>query len=74
MILQSENRFIGNLNSKSGSISPENRGNKKISEYLNEMNHNIENRESKNKMPEIFNKRRSQGISEDQLPIINQQK
>jgi hypothetical protein len=47
------------LNSKSGSISPENRGNKKISEYLNEMNHNIENRESKNKMPEIFNKRRS---------------
>jgi hypothetical protein len=40
-------------------MSPENTGNKKISEYLNEMNHNIENRENKNKMPEIFSKRRS---------------
>lgn len=71
MVLEAESRFINNLNCKSGSLSPENTGNKKISEYLNEMNHNIENRENKIKMPEIFSKRRSQGTNEDQLPIIN---
>ncbi len=44
MISLAESRFINNLNSNSGSLSPENTGNKKISEYLNEMNHNLENR------------------------------
>ena len=44
------------INTKSGSLSPENIGNKKISEYLNEMNHNIENRE-------LINKRKSVGYN-----------
>ena len=42
LISQAESRFINNINN-SGSSSPDT-GNKKISQYLNEMNHNIENR------------------------------